>query len=133
GFRLIFRKPAIPLAEIAWRWSFASAAWFLGAMFLLEFAESLTVRPLDRLLLYTQQPVLIAEGIHRIFQGSAFRFTKGAVLVALALVLAWIVLGAIGRAITLRAMMSELGHGEVAQRRAVLALFGAFLFACGPA
>jgi hypothetical protein len=124
GFRLIFRKPVIPLAEIAWRWTFAAAAWYLGTIFLLEYAGSLPVKPLDRLLLYTQQPVLIAEAIHRIFQGSAFRFTKGAVLVALALVPAWIVLGAIGRAITLRAMMSELGLGEIAHRWAVLPLFG---------
>jgi hypothetical protein len=107
GFRLIFRKPVIPLAEIAWRWSFAAAAWFLGGMLLREYAASLPVHTLDRLMLGTQHPVLVLGAVHRIFQGSAFRFTKGAVFVAISLVLAWIVLASIGRAITLRSMMEE--------------------------
>ncbi len=32
GFRLIFRRLAIHFAEIAWRWTFAAAAWLLGAL-----------------------------------------------------------------------------------------------------
>ncbi len=107
GFRLIFRRPAIPLAEIAWRWSFSAAMWFLGAMFLVEYADSLTVTRLERLMLGTNQPVLVLRAIHRIFQGSAFRFTKAAVLLAIALTIAWIVVASIGRAATVRALMDE--------------------------
>src|SRR5207237_4233240 len=40
GFRILLRRPIIPLAEIAWRWTFAAAAWFLAAMFLLEYADT---------------------------------------------------------------------------------------------
>src|SRR5205823_12198198 len=71
GFRILFRRPIIPLAEIAWRWSFAAAAWFLAAMFLLQYADTLPVKALDRLLLASQQPVLVGHGLHRIFEGSA--------------------------------------------------------------
>ena len=108
GFRVIFRRPSIPLAEVAWRWSFAVAAWFLGLTFLFEYAGTLPVNALDRLLLGTQQPVLVARAIHRIFEGSAFRFTKAGILLALALVTAWIILAALGRAVTVRSLIEEL-------------------------
>src|SRR5206468_9793603 len=97
GFRIMFRRPIIPLAEIAWRWSFAAAAWFLAAMFLLEYADTLPVRALDRLLLASQQPVLVGHGLLRVFEGSAFRFTKAGILLSLALVFEWIILAALGR------------------------------------
>jgi len=107
GFRLVFRRPAVPLAEIAWRWSFGAAAWFLSAMYLFEYADSLPVNTVDRLLLATQQPMLIARAIRRIFEGSAFRFTQAGVLLAIALTLAWIVLASAGRAATGNVLMDE--------------------------
>ena len=109
GIRLVFRRPSIPLAEIAWRWSFAAAAWFLSAMYLFEYADSLPVNTVDRLLLATQHPVLITRAIRRIFEGSAFRFTEAGVLLAIALILAWIVLASVGRAATVKALMDEFG------------------------
>jgi hypothetical protein len=109
GFRLILRRPAIVLAEIAWRWSFAVAVWFLGGAFLLQYAGSLSVNAVDRLLLGTRQPALILRGLHRIFHGSALRFTTSGLLLAIALTVAWIVLGSLGRAVTLKAIMEERG------------------------
>lgn len=108
GFRLIFRRTSIPLAEIAWRWSFAIAAWFLCSAFLLEYAKTLPVDSVDRLLLATQQPVLVMRALQRIFHGSAFRFTESGILLAIGVVFAWIVLCAVGRAVTLRAIAEEL-------------------------
>jgi hypothetical protein len=109
GFKLVFRRPSIPLAEIAWRWSFAAAAWFLSAMYLFVYADTLSLNTVDRLLLSTQQPALIARAIRRIFEGSAFRFTEAGVLLAIALILAWIVLASVGRAATVKALMEEFG------------------------
>jgi hypothetical protein len=109
GFRLIFRKPTIPLAEIAWRWSFAAAAWFLIAAFLLEYGDSLGVTPLDRLLLGTRQPILAWRAIRHIFQGSAFRFSEGGIVLAIALTIAWIVLASLGRVVTVRSLIEENG------------------------
>jgi len=108
GFRLIFRRPAIPLAEIAWRWSFAAAFWFLSASFLMEYANSLPANTVDRLLLGTRQPALILRALHRIVHGSALRFTAGGIVLAIALLVVWIVLGSLGRASTLKAMMDAL-------------------------
>ena len=84
GFRLIFRRPAIPLAEIAWRWSFAAAFWFLSASFLFQYADSLPANRVDRLLLGTHQPALILRALHRIVHGSALRFTAGGIVLAIA-------------------------------------------------
>src|SRR5260370_813746 len=109
GLRLIFRRPAIVFAEIAWRWSFAAATWFLGVMFLFEYADSLPVNSVERLMLGTQQPFLFLRAIQRIFHGSAFRFTEAGVLLAISLVLAWIVLASLGSAVTVRAVIEELG------------------------
>src|SRR3954467_187717 len=108
GFRLIFRRPAIPLAEIAWRWSFAAAFWFLSASFVLQYADSLPANRVDRLLLGTHQPALILRALHRIIHGSALRFTAGGIVVAIALVVTWIVVSSLGRAATLKAMMDAL-------------------------
>jgi len=109
GFRLILRRPAIVLAEIAWRWSFAVAVWFLGGSFLLQYAGSLSVNAVDRLLLGTRQPALILRALHRIFHGSALRFTTSGILLSIALTVAWIVLASLGRAVTSKAIIEELG------------------------
>jgi hypothetical protein len=108
GFRLIFRRPAIPLAEIAWRWACAAAVWFLSASFLVQYADSLRANRVDRLLLGTRQPALILRALHRITYGSALRFTAGGILLVIGLIVAWILLSSLGRAATLKAMMAEL-------------------------
>src|SRR6266436_4627604 len=117
GFRLIFRRPAIPFAEIAWRWTFATAAWLLGITFLLGYMGSLPVTTADRLLLGTQQPVLISRALQRIFHGSAFRFTEAGIVVLIGLAVAWIVLASLGRAVTLAAMLEEFGIASGPRRR----------------
>ncbi len=122
GFRLIFRRPAIPFAEIAWRWTFATAAWLLGTFFLLEYMGSLPVTGLDRLLLGTQQPILVFRAIHRIFQGSAFRFTEAGIVLALGVAVAWIVLASLGRAATLAALLEEFGIASGPRRGMVSSL-----------
>ncbi len=123
GYRLIFRRTAIPCAEIAWRWTFAVAAWLLGAYFLLEYMGSLPVTAADRLLLGTQQPVLISRALQRIFHGSGFRFTEAGIVVLIALAMAWIVLASLGRAATLAAICEELGVTPGPGGRTIRSLF----------
>ena len=108
GFRLIFRRPAIPLAEIAWRWTFAAGFWFLTASFLVEYADSLAANKVDQLLLGTRQPGLILRALHRILHGSALPFTAGVIVLAIGLLVIWILLSSLGRAATLKAMMEAL-------------------------
>ena len=109
GFRLIFRRPAIPLAEIAWRWCFVAATWTLGIAFIFVYLDSLPVTGLDRVLLYTGQPFLIAHAIRHIFAGSSLRFIEGAILVVLALTAAWIFVASLARLAIVRSMIAEFG------------------------
>jgi hypothetical protein len=109
GFRLIIRRPAVAVAEIAWRWSFVAATWVLAILFAVEYLDTLPASALDRLLLATRQPILVVRAIRRIFHGSALRFTEGAVLLAFALALAWILLASFGRAATLSSLLDDVG------------------------
>jgi hypothetical protein len=122
GFRLLFRRPLIPLAEIAWRWTFAAAAWVLGIAFVFEYFGSLPVTRADRFLLSTGQPFLIAQAIRRIFHGSSVRFVEAGILLALGLAIGWIVLASLGRLAVLRSMFEEFEWDSQANRP-VRALF----------
>lgn len=107
GFRLLFRRPLIPLAEVAWRWIFAAAAWVLGIAFVFEYFGSLPVTRADRFLLSTGQPFLIAQAIRRIFHGSSVRFVEAGILLGLGLAIAWIGLASFGRLAVLHSMFEE--------------------------
>lgn len=109
GFRVAFRRPTIPLAEISWRWSFAAAAWALGTLFVSEYMDSLPVKTLDRILLRTGQPILVARAFHRIFEGSALRFTEAGILLVIGLTIGWVLLASFGRAATLYSIFEEFG------------------------
>jgi hypothetical protein len=121
GFRTIFRQPAIAGAEIAWRWTLATAAWFLGGAFLLEYTSTLPVDAVDRFLLGTQQPALILRALQRIFHGSGLRFTQSGVLLAVAVAIAWIVLASLGRTATLQAIVQDMGVARPLSARAAIA------------
>ena len=107
GFRLIFRRPAIPFAEIVSRWTVGVGGWFLLAALLTEYANTLHVNKLDRLLLGTQQPALVLRALQRIFHGSALRFTESGIVLAIAMTVAWIVIASLGRLVTLRSIAAE--------------------------
>src|SRR5215469_1403240 len=117
GFRLIFRRPAIALAEIAWRWSFAAAAWVLGAMFLIEYLDSLPVTALERLLLASNQPVFISRALHRIFEGSRLRMTEAGIVLLVGLALGWIAVASLGRFAILDSLAEEFQIAPARARR----------------
>lgn len=124
GFGLVFRRPSLALAEIAWRWSFAVAAWFLTAIFFVAYLGSLPVNALDRALLRSGQPALIARALHHIVSGSGFRFTATGILVALGLIIGWIVLVSLSRFAIVKAAAAELGVSVAPGHRGV----GSLLF-----
>jgi len=117
GFRLSVRRPAIAFAEIAWRWSFAVAAWVLGAMFLFVYLDSLPVTALDRLLLASSQPALISRALHRIFEGSALRATEAGVVLFVGVGIAWIAVSSLGRVAILDSLVDEFQIAPLGLRR----------------
>jgi hypothetical protein len=122
GFRLLFRRPLVPAAEIAWRWAFAGALWFLTGGYLAEYANTLKVDAGTRLLLRSGQPVLIGRALRHVFSGSAIRFVAGLVVVSLALLILWMAVASLGRLATLQALGEELGGPEVSSGRRSSAL-----------
>jgi hypothetical protein len=105
GFRTMFSRPSLGLAEIAWRWSFGTASGLLLALSFFEYLDTLPVSKADLLLLRTTQPVLISRAVLHIFRGSVFRITVTSIVLVLALGAAWIVIASLARAATLKALL----------------------------
>jgi hypothetical protein len=108
GFRTMFRRPAVPLAEIAWRWSFGAAACVVMGVGLREYLATLPVSNLDRVLLRSRYPTLVLEALAHIFRGSIPRLVLASVVVFSGLALLWIVVASVGRAVTLEAVVEYI-------------------------
>ena len=112
GFQTMFRRPALGLAEIAWRWSFGLATAAALAFTIREYLATLPVTAGEMLLLRTRQPALIAQALARIFQGSGPRAAAALAVLTLGLTLAWIALASLGRAVTLKTLLEYFRDSE---------------------
>jgi hypothetical protein len=101
AMRAVLGRPSLPLAEIAWRWSFAALAWMLAAFAALQYLDSLPIRTVDEFLLGTGNPLLVARALSHIVRGSGPRLALGILTVAAALLLVWVAFASVGRAATL--------------------------------
>jgi hypothetical protein len=117
GFRAIFRRPSLGLAEIAWRWSFGAAATLLLAFAFFTFLDTLPVGKAELLLLRTGQPLLIWRALAHVFRGSAFRIIETAVVLALTLSAAWIVIASLGRAAIVKALLAHFRETGVSAQK----------------
>src|SRR6266851_2761892 len=105
GFRAAFRRPALTLAEIAWRWTVGAVAWALFFFSLIEFLDTLPVSRGDATLLRTKHPFLVGRALAHILHGSLNRAAQAGLLAALALSVLWVVAASVGRVATVRAML----------------------------
>ena len=140
GFRTIFSRPSFGLAEIAWRWSFGTAAGLLLAFTFVEYLDTLPVSKGDLLLLRTTQPVLISRAVLHIFHGSALRVVATAIVLVLALGAAWIVVASLARAATLKALLdyfrepdASTSEPRIKKNWRLRSLFGLNFFRLGAA
>lgn len=117
GFRAVFRRPSVPLAEVMWRWCFGAAALLLLGFGLLEYFDTLPVSNTDLMFLRSRQPFLISEAVARIFEGSGLRFILATIVLATALAILWILLASIGRSATVDDLLRyvrERAHAPLA-------------------
>ena len=105
GFKAIFRRPSFGLAEMAWRWSLGSAGVALITLAGVEYLDTLPVTSQDLFLLGTRQPGLMWRALLDIFHGSALRFWQAAIVLGFGFAVAWVVIAALGRAATLKALL----------------------------
>lgn len=113
GLRAIVRRPSFGLAEIAWRWSFGSAAGLLLTLALFEYLDTLPVSRGDLVLLGTKHPLLISQAIVHIVRGSGFRLVEAVLVLSLALGVAWIGIASLARAATLKVLLAYFHEGDV--------------------
>ena len=106
GFKLIFRRPALGIGEISWRWSFGAGATALLCFSFLEYLDTLPVSNRDLFLLHTRHPAFISKALSHILAGSGQRFMVASILLTLTLTLAWVVIASLGRAATLKGLLS---------------------------
>ena len=107
GFRAAFRRPALTLAEIAWRWTVGAVVWALFFFSLIEFLDTLPVSRADATLLRTKHPFLVGRALAHILHGSLNRAVLAALLATLALSLLWVIAASIGRAATVRSLLNH--------------------------
>lgn len=106
GFKLIFRRPSLGTGEISWRWTFGAGATTLLCLSLLEYLDTLPVSNRDLFLLRSRQPALISRALSHILAGSGPRFIVASIILGLTLILAWVVIASLGRAATLKGLLS---------------------------
>lgn len=102
----MFSRPALGLAEVAWRWTFGFTAILASTFLTLEYFRTLPVGPGDLFLLRTRHPLLISQAVAHIFRGSAARFVRALFLIFLLLSAAWIVLASLARRSTVSALLT---------------------------
>lgn len=105
GFRAAFRRPALTLGEITWRWVTGATAAALFCFGLFELLDTLPVTSGEMLFLRTRHPYLVAEAIAHIFRGSLSRAMMAGLLAVLMLGLLWIVAASLGRLATVRGLL----------------------------
>src|ERR1700693_6182350 len=113
GFRVMFRRPAVVLAEISWRWSLGFASALLLFFSFVEFLDTLPVTDADLLLLRSRQPFLISHAVLHIFRGSAPRLVAALLVLVFAMALAWIGTASFRRAATLNALIAYFGTDNI--------------------
>jgi hypothetical protein len=104
----MFRRPALSLAEVSWRWSFGAAACVLFSLSFIAYLDTLPVTGTDMLLLRTRHPVLIARAFSHILHGSALRVTLASIVLFSALAIFWILLASLGRGATLLPLLDHI-------------------------
>jgi hypothetical protein len=102
GFRVMFREPALGMAEIAWRWSLGAAASLLLSFAFLQYLDTLPVTNADLLFLRSRQPFLISQAIAHIFRGSGLRLVMVMAVTLAALAAGWVVTASFSRAASLK-------------------------------
>lgn len=99
------------MAEMAWRWTVGGVAGALFLFYCFEFLDSIAVAPRDSALLRTRQPLLVARALAHILRGSLERAVLAGLLAVVALTVLWVVAACLGRAVTVRALLSYFRSG----------------------
>jgi hypothetical protein len=107
GFEAVLRQPALLLAEITWRGCFAAAAWLLAVVAILEYLNAVPVSGQEQALLRSGNLLLAVTAVSHALRGSAARLAGSMVVAGTAVAILWMLCAALGRLVTLKALLPE--------------------------
>jgi len=110
----VWRQPALVLAEVAWRWSWGLASTAVLAVCARAYLQSITVTNADLVELRSNVPVLVADAINRMLEGSAAILARLAAVAVPAIALMWVVTASLGSAAVLKALLPQTADADAA-------------------
>ncbi len=116
GFAALWHEPLLLVGELTWRWCFGFSALALAIISIALFLKSLTISPVDELLLHSFQPILLGVAGRHIFRGSLSRLLVEQGILLLGLAVLWAFAATTGRAATLRRLVAMFASGEDSER-----------------
>lgn len=105
GFGAVFRKPAVFLAELAWRWAFGAATLLLLAYSVLLFTSSTSISDRDLFGLSGLIPGTMRSALVHIFSGSGPVLVRLLLAVGGGIGLLWWLASSLGRAVVLQELL----------------------------
>jgi len=102
GFATVLRRPRIFFAELAWRWTFGTAAIALLLFTWLEFLRGIEISEAEYAL--RNSPLGAADALARVLGANTGPLLRATAVLLPGLALLWIVAGSLGRGVTLRAL-----------------------------
>jgi hypothetical protein len=109
GFAALHDEPLLLPAELAWRWSFALAAWLIALYAAALFLDSLNISTLGRLSLNILRPTVGRLPRPHSFDGVLVRYLWFKFVGIVALTFLWSIAAALGRAASLRNLIALCG------------------------
>jgi hypothetical protein len=107
GFRAMFQRPSVGIAEVLWRWSFGACFCLLLLLCFAQYLRSLPVSKAQMFLIGSGQVMLAVKALQQILAGSSIRLIRAFFVLAVSAATGWVILASIGRAVTLRGLLSE--------------------------
>lgn len=107
AFGMVFRQPAIYLAEFVWRATFAVTAALLALYALIGYFDSMEVTDGDLFGIFGFVPGTARAALTHVFQGSGPVLVRTFVAVLLGAGLVWLVLASFGESVTLSALFGS--------------------------
>ncbi len=112
GFRAVLRDPVLFIVEVAWRWAFGLIAFALLYHAFHALSQSVIIVKADAVAWRSRDVTALATSALRIADESGGKIFSMAAFVLPAITLLWVVLGSIGRVITLK----RLSHSDYGVR-----------------
>ena len=127
GFRAVLRQPGLIAAEIAWRFSFGAAAWFLAMLSLDRALTATQISAAEMALVSGNQALAVLDALARMISDLLPRMALSAAILIPTLALLWIASASLGRWVTLKVLLAGREPDAVQESSAAKPSFASLL------